>query len=233
MTIKIFGNNMSYTIIRAVTNNYDTIFECNDAEADKRLLFTDKPANVKKWEQRIISANKEFPFDDIFNIRWKPFEHTNTDYVIWLDGSLKILGSVKPYIEAFEKSGADVALLKHPVRDNIYAEYFEWCRIRNYKKIQAFNWMAHMEENGWNPKNKGLYQVTVCIFKNTTRVKEFGKAVIEELHNFNGEHLERLDQTVVTYLLKTKFKDIKVFELDEKMYKTESRLRLCCSHPNH
>ena len=105
---------MSYTIIRAVTNNYDTIFECNDTEADKRLLFTDKPANVKKWEQKIISANKEFPFDDIFNIRWKPFEHTNTDYVIWLDGSLKILGSVKPYIEAFEKSGDDVALLKHP-----------------------------------------------------------------------------------------------------------------------
>lgn len=222
---------MTYSIIQVNTNNYDEVYECKDLDADKRLLFTDTNHNVKNWTQIKIKSDKNFPFDDIFKIRWKPFDVTNSDYVIWIDGSIAITGSVKSYIEQTIENGADFATLKHPFRDNIYSEYYEWCRIRNYDKLKAFNWMTHMEENGWNPKNKGLYQVIVCIFKNTDRVKEFGKAVIEELHNFNGEHLERLDQTVVTYLLKTKFKDLKIFELNEKMYKHKFPLLEHWNHP--
>lgn len=224
---------MSYSILSAVTNNYDTICDCNDAEADKRILYTDCLSTAKYWEQRLISPNHEFPFDDIFNIRWNPFEHTSTDYVIWLDGSINVIGTLRPYIDEFERSGSDVAMLRHPFRDNIFNEYAEWCRSRRYNKIRAFRWLEHIEENGWNPKNKGLYQVNLCIFKKTDRVKEFGRSVIEELHNFNGEHLERLDQTVVTYLLKTKFKDLKVFELCDSMYKTGPSLRIHWCHPRY
>ena len=222
---------MTYSIIQAITNSYDKIFDCGDNESSQNLLFTDSQTNVKNWKIIKINSNKEFPFDDIFTIRWNPFDYTNTDYVVWIDASIKINSSIKNYIEQMIETGADFATLKHPVRDNIYSEYFEWCRIRNYDRIKAFSWMAYMEENGWNPTNKGLYQVTICIFKNTDRVKEFGKAVIEELHNFNGEHLERLDQTVVTYLLKTKFKDLKVFELSERMYKSKRALSEHWNHP--
>lgn len=223
---------MTYTIIQVNTNSYDRVFECNDLEASERLLFTDVSHNVKNWKQIKIDSNKDYPFDEVFKIRWNPFKFVNTDYIVWIDGSIKIDGSVKKYVEQVIKAGADFATLKHPFRDNIYSEYFEWCKMRNYDKKRAFNWMAHMEENGWNPKNKGLYQVCVCIFKNTNRVKEFGEAMIEELHNFNGEHLERLDQTVATYMLKTKFKDLKVFELSERMYKNTPELKLVWSHPN-
>ena len=223
---------MTYSIIQFNTNNYDKVFECKDLDAEERILFTDVRRDTKNWKQIEIKPNNEYPFDDVFKIRWNPFDFTNTDYVVWTDGSIKIDGSVKKYVEQMIKSNADFATLKHPSRDNIKSEYFEWCRARNYNKIKAFQWMAHMEENGWNPNNKGLYQVNVCIFKNTDRVKEFGRAVIAELHNFNGEHLERLDQTVVTYLLKTKFKDLKVFELSERMYKNTPELKLVWSHPN-
>lgn len=223
---------MTYSILQANTNHYDTIYDCGDRNSFKNLLFTDSKPNVKNWEIKHIISNKEFPFDDIFKIRWNPFQFIDTEYAVWLDGSIKINSSINRYVEMMIKSGADFATLKHPFRDNIYAEYFAWCRTRNYDKLKAFKWMAHMEDNGWNPKNKGLYQVNVCIFKNTDRVKEFGKAVIEELHNFNGEHLERLDQTVVTYLLKTKFKDLKILELSERMYKIEPCLRIHGKHPN-
>lgn len=222
---------MTYSIIQVNTNNYDTVYECNDLDAQKRLLFTDTEHNTKNWDQIKITSSKTFPFDDIFSIRWNPFAFTDSDYVIWIDGSIAITGSVKSYIDEMIKSDADFATLKHPFRDNIKSEYYEWCRLRNYDKMQAFKWMAHMEENGWNPDNKGLYQVNICIFKNTPRVKEFGNAVIKELHTFNGEHVERLDQTVVTYLLKTKFKDLKIFELDEKMYQHKIPLLHHWNHP--
>ena len=224
---------MSYTILSAVTNNYDTICDCNDTDADKRILYTDCLSTAKYWEQRLLSPNHEFPFDDIFNIRWNPFDHTSTDYAVWVDGSVSVIGTLKPYIDEFERSGSDIALIRHPFRDNIFNEYVEWCLTRNYNKMHAFNWLKRMSENGWDPKNKGLYQVGVCFFKNNDAIKDFGRSVIDELHYFNGEHLERLDQTVVTYLLKTKFKDLKVFELCDSMYKTGPSLRIHWCHPRY
>ena len=35
-------------------------------------IFTDSKSNVKNWEIKSITSNKEFPFDDIFKIRWNP-----------------------------------------------------------------------------------------------------------------------------------------------------------------
>lgn len=223
---------MTYSIIQCVTNRYDRIFDCGDTDATERLLFTDEQTKAKNWKVNLITSHKEFPFDDIFKIRWNPFEYTNSDYVVWIDGSIKINGSVKKYVEAVIKSGAEFATIKHPFRDNIFNEYYEWCRIRNYDKMKAFAWMNYMQENGWNPKNKGLYQVTICIFKNTLRIKEFCKDINKELHALDANHYERLDQTIVSYLLKTKYKDMKVFELSENMYKRTNELHLFGGHPN-
>ena len=224
---------MTYTIIQAITNDYDRVVDCGDTDASERLLFTDKNTVAKNWKVNLIESHKEFPFDDIFKIRWNPFEYTNSDYVIWIDGSIKIHGSVKKYIEEMIKSGSDFATLKHPFRDNIFAEYCEWCRIRNYDRNKVFAWLYYMQENGWNPKDKGLYQVTICIFKNTPLIKKFCKDVNKELHALDPEHYERLDQTVVSYLLKTKYKNLKVYELSENMYKRTRELVLDCVHPNH
>lgn len=222
---------MTYSIIQAITNNYDPPSECLDCDATHKILFTDKPLNFSNWEQRIITPNKKFPFDDIFKIRWNPFEYTDTDYVIWLDGSLRVIGSLKKYIDEFASSGADFSTLIHPKRTNIFTEYYEWCKIRNYPKEKAFKWMYHMMENGWNPKDPGLYQVNICIFKNSTETKKFCEGVLSELHTFNGEHLERLDQTVVTYLLKTKFRMLKIFGLNKSIYKNGNSLSEYCNHP--
>ncbi len=216
---------MKYSIIQCITNNYDEIFDCGDTEAAERLLFTDKNISVKNWKVNLIKTHKDFPFDDIFKIRWNPFDYTDSDYVVWIDGSIKIIGSIKKYIEDIIKSGAEFATLKHPFRDNIFEEYREWCRIRNYDKLKAFEWMNYMQDNGWNPKNNGLYQVNICIFKNTQKIREFCKDVNKELHALDSNHYERLDQTVVSYLLKTKYKDMKVFELNENMYLTDKELQ--------
>ena len=222
---------MTYTILQVVTNSYDKIYECLDKEATQRILYTDAQINSNTWNVRKIPSNKDFPFDDIFKYRWNPFEYTDTDYVIWVDGSIAITDTLKPLLEEVIKSGADFATLKHPKRNNIFEEYKEWCKIRNYNKLTAFKWMSYMEDCGWNPKNPGLYQVNVCIFKNNDKVKEFCKTAINELHTLDKEHFERLDQTVISFLLKTKFKDLKVFELSENIYKHRVPLLEHWNHP--
>ena len=100
---------MKYTIIQVNTNNYDKVYDNNDLDAAERLLFTDIAHKINNWTQIKLNNNKDFPFDDIFKIRWNPFDFTDSDYVIWIDGSIAITGSVKRYIEQMIETGADFA----------------------------------------------------------------------------------------------------------------------------
>lgn len=223
---------MTYSIIQVVTNNYDKIYDCLDTTASHRFLFTDIKQPVKNWEQTIIPASTNHPWDDIFWYRWHPFNVADTDYVIWIDGSIKVTGNLVGYIAAMEKNGYNFATLRHPSRNTIWDEYVEWIRIRNYPKLKAFCWMAVMEKSGWKPTNEGLYQVNVCIFKNTPIIREFGEKMWQMLHLFDADHAERLDQTIATYLLKHKYADsIKVLPLTDAIYHTSKYLKWHGEHP--
>lgn len=225
---------MTYSIIQAVTNNYDQVYDCCDNNACQRLLFTDRVYKVNGWEQHILTPTVNYPWDDIFKIRWNPFDYTNSDYVIWVDGSIRITGSLKKYIDAMIQGNYDFAILKHPYRTNIFDEYAEWIRIRNYPMTKAFCWMAFMEKSGWKPETPGLYQVGVCIFKNSPIVKEFAHHVWAMLHLFDKDHAERLDQTVATYVLKHIYGNyINVMPLSDKMYLADNALKYHGIHPNH
>lgn len=77
---------MTYSIIQTITNNYDVAYDNNDLLANNCILFTDVHKQVKNYDQHIISnVNKTHPFDDIFSIRWQPFDYVDTDYSVWLD----------------------------------------------------------------------------------------------------------------------------------------------------
>jgi len=209
---------MTYSIIQVATNNYDKIFDCGDTNSINNLLFTDTPTNAKNWKKIKIESNKFFPFDTVFEIRWKPFEHADTDYVVWVDGSIRINRTIKKYIEQMIKGNYDFAVLTHFARDNVFSEYLEWCKVRNYDKEKAFMWLNHFEENGLDIKHSGLYQPGIMIFKNNDVMKNFCNDMINELHYFDKEHYERLDQTIMTMLLKTKYKNLKLLALPYKTY---------------
>ena len=224
---------MTYSIIQAVTNNYDKIYDCLDMTADARILFTDQHQSVKNWEQRIIVPTPNCPWEDIFQFRWNPFDYVKTDYAIWIDGSIKINGSLKNYIQQMEETQCCFATLQHPQRNNIWDEYLEWIHTRNYPKGKAFLWMAYMEKNGWKPTNTGLFQVNVCIFKNTPIVKSFSHDVWKMLHLFDHEHAERLDQTVATYVYKHKYNNtLKLMLLSDAIYQRGMSLVHHGNHPN-
>ena len=89
-----------------------------------------------------------------------------------------------------------------------------------------------MEHIGWNPSKFGLYQVNVCIFKNTPLVKKFCDSVWSLLHLFDANHAERLDQTVVSFLLNTKYESmLKLYKLTDSIYLNNMPLVLHGVHP--
>ena len=221
---------MNYSIIQVATNNYDQIFDCGDYNSINNLLFTDRQYNFKNWKIYNVNSNKNFPFDTVFSIRWNPFMDANTDYIVWIDGSIKINSSIKKYIEQMINGNYDFAVLTHFSRNNVFDEYNEWCKIRNYNKNIAFKWLKYFEENGLDIKNSGLYQPGIMIFKNNNLMKNFCSDMIKELHYLDKFHFERLDQTIMTMLLKTKYKNIKLLELP---YTTYMSTELCIIHSAH
>lgn len=222
---------MTYTIIQCITNDYDKVFDCYDTDANERLLFTDKNTLAKNWKVNLIEPHKDFPFDDIFKIRWNPFEYTDSDYVVWIDGSIKINGSIKKYVDKMIKGNFDFACLSHFARKDVFSEYQEWCKIRNYKKEKAFMWLYHFQECGLDIKNSGLYQPGIMIFKNNEIVKNFCNDMNKELHYLDNEHYERLDQTIMTMLLKTKYKNLNLLILSYTTYRT-NELKFVGKHPD-
>jgi len=206
---------MSYSTLQVNLNGYDQPYSNKDKVAKENVLITDRKQNVSGWKQQIVSdTNKEHPFNDVFKVRWNPFNYLNDDYVVWVDGSVEVKADLLNIIKAMENNKCEFAIVNHPDRNNIFAEYCEWCRIRNYDKKKAFMWLSYMSEQGLDTKHSGLYQSNIMIFKNTPRIREFCSAVWNELHHFDKDNAERLDQTVATFLLKTKFKDVRVLGIN-------------------
>ena len=224
---------MNYSIIQAETNNYDQIYDCLDHKAKHHILITDQVQSAASWEQRIITPTIGYPFDDIFKIRWNPFEYTDSEYVIWLDGSIRVMGDLDIYINMMQAGNYDFATIRHPYRTNIFDEYIAWINMRHYPIAKAVWWMTFMERTGYNLDSHGLYQVNVCIFKNTPIVKEYAKRVWDMLHLFDTKHAERLDQTIATYVLKHFYSScINVLPLQDSIYINSNTLCIHGKHPN-
>ena len=195
---------MNCSIYQVNINSYDEVFP-NRSVNTNNILFTDNVVADGWSKYEMKDLDKVHPFNDVFRVRWNPFDYSNSDYIIWVDGSIEVIADPSVLINEMEKSHADFAILKHPWRNNIFDEYREWCRIRNYNQEQAFKWLVYMYNHGWDAKQPGLYQSTIMIFRNSDKCKAFCKAVYEELFTFSKDKIERLDQTVASFIIKTKF----------------------------
>ena len=222
---------MTYDIIQVNTNSYDIPYSCADSTVRTAYLMCDKDIIVPSgWKLSLIESNKDYPFDTVFNIRWHPFLYSNADYVIWVDGSLEIKKTLYPIINQLDSINADIGLLIHPFRTNVYDEYFTWITDRHYDKETAFKWLAMMTLHGYNPRQPTLYQTNIIVFKNTQKTKTFCELVWTYLHTLNRTHADRLDQTIATYVAMHIYKDLTICDLHPEIY-TQSQYFI--SHWKH
>lgn len=217
---------MIYDILQVITNNYDTPYPNRDIKARNKLLLSDVPYNMNGWNNIQISSDTIHPFNTIFNIRWHPFNYSDAPYIIWVDGSLEIKTTLEPLIHPFIKSNADIALLVHPSRTNIFNEYIAWMMYRHYPKDLAFKWLHQLESMGVDVYNSGLYQTNIIMYKKTPETINWCNTVWNILHWMDSENAERLDQTIVTALSKK----IKVFEMPCEIYTKQFLFNI---HYNH
>lgn len=150
-------------------------------------------------------------------VRYHPFEFTDADTVIVMDGSLVITKNIEKFLAEFNQSNNDVGVvLSHymSLRDRI-AKWRNNNRITNteesilYSFLKTYNCI----------KYEGCIAGAVRIYKKTAYVDAYLKRTWNALTQ-NG-HIIRLDEVVSTVLLDKEFPELKCMVFDNNIINGE------------
>lgn len=213
---------MKYSVIMYNFNDYELMHPLpKDAiNADIEFIYvTDNPSiHGNGWNIIIDDSLAGLsPFDQCYAVRFNLFKYTSTDICLYIDGSMQIRKNILPLFNQFEQSNADLGLMIHPDRSTMWDEYCTWFQIRKYPPKQGYKCMAYMAMNGYDIHNyRGLYQGGLRFIRNTKRNKQLDQDTYNTLKMLgNNGIIERLDQTIHSYFVNTKYTDVAVFPFSQ------------------
>jgi hypothetical protein len=215
---------MKYTVLSYNFNNYEIGRPILDMAIDDNIEYihiTDNPnTSIQGWKT-IVDPDLESlsPFDKCYAVRFNLFKYASTDVCLYLDGSIQILSNVKPLIADFVSSNSDVGVMVHPYRYTMLQEYTAWSTLRGYDKFNGFKHLAFMQQSGYDVNNyKGLYQGCMRFVKRTKSNTDLDTATLTLLKALGKPGvIERLDQTIYSYLLNTKFSGMTIYPVSESI----------------
>jgi len=212
-----------YSILTFNFNNYEIMREPEELDEDCEYIYVTDNPNLKSDKWKIVIENlKGSGFDKSFYVRYNPFKYVNTDVCICIDSSMQIHKSLRKLYEDFMNSGAEIALNVHPERDNVLDEYITWARFRQYPKSQIEKALKLFNAAGYDPKSKGLYQSGLRILKKTDEIIKLNDYGYETLKKISEpDSIDRLDQTIFSFVVNYFFKDLKVFPFSQQVFQSD------------
>lgn len=219
------SSNKKYTVLSFNIGNYELPREIKVKSPNAEYIYVTDNKNVvsKTWDVRYVdNIHPEDNFFTCWQIRYNPFNYASTDIVLRIDGSMEVVGDTDELIDYFNSNqGYDIGLCIHPYNNNIHDEYDLWCGIRGYSREQADKVLSYMESTGYDTKNyKGLYQYNFMIQRKSGINSELNSMTLDALLSLaeKGKYVDRLDQTIGSYLLNRFFCDrIRVMAVDQRI----------------
>ena len=158
-----------YAVLTYIFNGYENVHEIQEKDPDAEyILITDDPNLTSSTWNIIYKPYKGYStFDKCYDVRFNPFQFTNSPIIFRIDGSIEIKKSLKPLIDIFEEQKRDRCLMIHPERNTMKDEYDKWVEVRGYPQEQADKCLSFMEQMGYDTVNyKGLFQGCLEILRN-------------------------------------------------------------------
>ena len=214
---------MEYSVLTYIVGDYEHPHEIAEkSERAEYILVTDnRSITSSTWTVVYVdNPHPEDPFYLCYQIRFNPFDYVHTDTVVRIDGSMGIVGSLDPVIDKFDEGGYDILLCIHPTRSDLYSEYMTWVNRRGYPESQARRILDFIGK-GYDVKAKnGLYQYGFMIQRKNEKNTLLNSVTLDHLLKLapEGKWIERIDQTIGSYLLNRYFSDMKVLAIDEDFF---------------
>lgn len=200
-----------YTVMTYLFGGYEDLKEIEKKDEDAEYIcITDNPELKSETWKIITAADGEDldGFEKTLLVRYHPFHFCNTDIVITVDASVKILDSLKPLVDDFEAGYYEYGVIPHSVRNNFLDEYNEWIQTRDYNAQRAMENLQFFQKYMYpiNGNKDGLIQATVIIQHRSPvaiAIDEMTFRTCKFLANHVG--VERIDQIVLTFVLNAFF----------------------------
>lgn len=217
----------NYTVLTYIIGDYETVHEIEFDPATtphvEYLLITDNK-NLKSntwkviYDESLVDDSLE-SFDRVFSIRYNLFKYASHDICIRIDGSIGIIKPLDEMIQTFINGEYDGCFNIHPGRDNIIEECFAWTMMREFSPYEALYQIKYIKDAlNYNFNTKGLIEQNITISRRGVLSdcidNDMKKMMIDgNLSNFtnnnNIKHYTRLDQTLITALIFTKYSNCK------------------------
>ena len=206
-----------YTVLTFIFNNYEKLHEVVDPDPEAEyLLITDDP-ELKSATWRVVydpELDGLSPFDKAFRVRYGLFKYAATDICVCIDGSVQIKKNFSHLIADFIAGNYDIAMMSHAERDRFADEYAVWMHFRNYPASQRDKFFRMLQNANYDLNFRGLYVSGFRIWRRTKLCADIDRMVMALLTMLGDENgIERLDQTVFSFVLNTFFRDINFMAL--------------------
>lgn len=240
------SQNKRYSIVTFNFNHYEQFYRSEEYDPECEYVYVTDDENIveqaKDTPWKVVLWKTDMPaFTKVFQVRYHPFKFCSTNVAIVLDGSVIIKKSLKKLVDDFLESKADLAVNVHPKRWHLPTEYGVWVKYRNYPVDMANKHLNLMTLLGYDFNYRGQIQATIRICKNTsinTQIDDMTYNLIQ-MFNTNG-YIERLDQTLYSFVVQHYFKNIKVFPMAQQVMQNDymtwtlhDPTKIVCSEPDH
>ena len=221
-----------YSVLAYIFNGYEYLREVGEIDPEcEYILVTDDP-ELRSATWKIVydrSLDGMSVFDKCYAVRFNIFKYCSTDICIYLDANIIVRKSLKSLVDVFETGKYEMSLMPHPRRTGFPDEYVAWVKYRNYpvdraNKFLHFCHMAHYDFN-----YRGLFQGNFKIVRNDKTNRDFEALTLAFLRYLGDDGvIERVDQTVFSYVLNNYFNEIRVLPVSEQI--TYSSCLTLCRH---
>lgn len=221
---------MEKPLFSVLTYNFDgyeivreLIPETMNPNAEYIYLTNDRSLKSETWTMKYIDypSDTKTGFGAVCYARYHPFDYVNSDIVFKIDGSIEIRADITPLINFFIKNEYDISVMIHQERNTMINEYLAWAERREVKIPQLEKCLRFLSEQNYDIFNyKGLYIPGVQIQRNTDFSKNLNNLTYD-LCKMLGENtnlgIERIDQTIFSFVLNKYYNNKKVLPLNSDM----------------
>lgn len=182
------------TVITAISNGYDRLLK-QRKELTRKYKFIayvdDCTTDYHEWEKRDIYNKCIDPCRNAKIHKICAHQYVDTSYSIWMDGTMELKDIKLEVIINKYLVDADIAILKHRSRNDIYQEYHE-C-MTGHDKPETLT--KQIEAYKDYPVNYGLYECGLLIRRHTKEMNNFCNEWYAHINKYS-----RRDQISFAYL---------------------------------
>jgi hypothetical protein len=192
---------MRWLVYTCVAGGYDRVYPplVVDPDTDYVIVTDDASLQVPGWRTHAVDASA-YPTPQLMNRYFKMLAHREFkgyQASLYVDGNVRLLGSLRPVFQPFLSSGLPLKFFRHPKRHTVASEIaacIQRGKVQDAGRLHA-EW-EHFQADGF-ADDAGLVEATILLKDHLSADTDLAMALWWSLYQ---QHQTR-DQTSLPYVL--------------------------------